>query len=167
VIHEIGFGFGTISGHTPMTADPDANAVFKGERYGFGQIRVRVHPSVFLDGRVGLGASQDGFAGNVRGQVSFGKPWRSAVQLGAEYFGDLGPSAWVRLQWDTAPPLLMGASVVRTDLPGAVLSRFGVYLAYDVAYRVSERVSIKGQVSYGPRDGSAHFGGGLGTALAF
>jgi len=73
----------------------------------------------------------------------------------------------VRLQWDTAPPVLMGASVVRTDLPGAVLSRFGVYLAYDVSYRITPRVTIKGQVSYGPRDGSAHVGGGLGTALAF
>jgi hypothetical protein len=167
VVHEIGFGFGSISGHTPLMSSETSNAVLKGTRYGFGQLRLRVHPSVFLDGRVGVGATQDGFSGNVRGQVSFGKPWRSAVQIGAEYFGDLGPSAWVRLQWDTAPPLLMGASVVRTDLPGAVLSRFGVYLAYDLAYRVSDRVSVKGQVSYGPRDGSAHFGGGLGTAVSF
>ncbi|HEY6038649.1 MAG TPA: hypothetical protein VIV58_30410, partial [Kofleriaceae bacterium] len=136
-------------------------------RYGFGEVRMRLHPSVFVDARAGMAVSQDGFGGTVRGQLTLGKPWRSCVQVGADYLADLGPTAWVRLQWDTAPPVLMGASVVRTDLPGAVLSRFGVYLAYDVSYRITPRVTIKGQVSYGPRDGSAHVGGGLGTALAF
>jgi len=166
-LHEIGFGFGEIEGRTPLMSAPDAQDAVKGSRYGFGQVRLRLDPSVFFDGRLGLGVSQDGFGGNVRGVLTFGKPWRSSVQFGAEYIADLGPSVWARLQWDTAPPVLMGASVVRTDLPGAVLSRFGVYLAYDIAYRVTPRFSIKGQVSYGPRDGGAHVGGGLGTAVAF
>jgi hypothetical protein len=164
-LHEVGFGFGAIEGKTPTQME-DASTV-KGSRYGFGQVRVRVHPSVFIDGRVGLAVSQDGFGGTTRGQVTFGKPWRSCLQMGAEYMSGLGPSGWVRLQWDTAPPLLMGASIVRTDLPGSVTSAIGLYVAYDVAYRVTDRVTIKGQVSYGPRDGVAHPGGGLGTAVAF
>jgi len=164
-LHEVGFGFGAIEGKTPTTME-DASTV-KGSRYGFGQIRVRVHPSVFLDGRVGLGVSQDGFGGTTRGQVTFGKPWRSCLQMGAEYMSGLGPSGWVRLQWDTAPPLLMGASIVRTDLPGAVTQSIGLYVAYDIAYRITDRITVKGQVSYGPRDGVAHPGGGLGTAVAF
>jgi len=164
-LHEVGFGFGTIEGRTPTEME-DASTV-KGSRYGFGQVRVRLHPSVFADARVGLGVSHDGFGANTRGQLTFGKPWRSCVQVGAEYMTDLGPSAWVRLQWDTAPPLLMGASIVRTDLPGAVTSAIGLYVAYDVAYRLSERVTVRGQVSYGPRDGVAHPGGGFGTAIAF
>jgi hypothetical protein len=167
LIHEVGFGFGAISGRTPMFSDPAAESVLKGDKYGFGQVRLRLHPSVFFDIRAGLGVSQNGFGGNTRGMVTFGKPWRSCVQFGAEYIQDLGPSAWARLQWDTAPPLLMGASVVRTDLPGAVLSRFGVYVAYDVAYKLTQRLSVKAQLSYGPRDGAAHFGGGFGTAVAF
>src|SRR5690606_5739308 len=118
-------------------------------------------------GRVGLGVSHDNFEGNGRAAVTFGKPWRSCVQVGAEYMGDLGPSGWVRLQWDTAPPLVMGASVVRTDLPGAVVDRAGLYIAYDVAYRVADRVTMRAQLSYGARDGAAHLGGGLGTAVAF
>ena len=166
-LYDIGFGFGEISGRTPMMSDPASTIEHNGARYGFGQVRLRLHPSIFVDGRVGLGVSQSGFGGNVRGAITFGKPWRSSVQLGAEYIADLGPTVWARLQWDTVAPLLMGASVVRTDLPGAVLSRFGVYLAYDIAYRINERLSIKAQVSYGPRDGSAHVGGGVGTALAF
>jgi hypothetical protein len=166
-VYEVGFGFGEISGSTPLMSAADAMVADNGARYGFGQVRLRLHPSIFVDGRAGLGVSQAGFGGNVRGVVTFGKPWRSSVQLGADYIADLGPTVWARLQWDTAPPFLMGASVVRTDLPGAVLSRFGVYLAYDVAYRINTSLSVKAQVSYGPRDGSAHFGGGLGTALSF
>ena len=42
-----------------------------------------------------------------------------------------------------------------------------LYVAYDVAYRLSPRVAVRGQLSYGPRDGVAHFGGGVGTALSF
>jgi hypothetical protein len=164
-LHEVSFGFGSIEGRTPTEME-DASTV-KGSRYGFGQIRLRIHPSVFVDARVGLGVSHDGFGGNTRGQLTFGKPWRSCLQVGAEYMADLGPSAWVRLQWDTAPPLLMGASIVRTDLPGAVTSAIGLYVAYDVSYRLSPHVTVRGQLSYGPRDGVANFGGGAGTALSF
>jgi hypothetical protein len=139
----------------------------RGLRYGFGQITVRFHPSLFFDGRVGLGVSQAGFEQNVRGALTFGKPWRSNVSVGAEYFGDLGPSAWVRLQWDTAAPLLMGASIVRTDLPGVAISPIGLYVAYDVAYKLLDRVTVRGQLSYGGRDGAARFGGGVGAAVAF
>lgn len=166
-LHEIAFGFGSISGRTPETKMATADDVLKGMRYGFGQVRLRAHPSVFIDGRLGLGVSHDGFEGHGRGSITFGKPWRSCVQIGGEYFGDLGPTGWVRLQWDTAPPLVMGASVVRTDLPGVQIDVAGLYIAYDVAYRIAERFTMRAQLSYGARDGAAHVGGGLGTAVAF
>jgi hypothetical protein len=166
-LHEIGFGFGSITGHTPESEMPTTGDVLRGMRYGFGQVRMRAHPSVFLDARVGLGVSHYDFEASGRGAITFGKPWRSCVQLGAEYIGDLGPTAWVRLQWDTAPPLKMGASVVRTDLPGAIIDPAGLYIAYDVAYEVVDRFTMRAQLSYGARDGAAHVGGGLGTAVAF
>lgn len=168
-IHHIAFGFGTIAGKTPRDSTPTTMGVLldHGERYGFGEVRLRAHRSVFVDLRVALGASYDGFDQGVRGAVTFGKPWRSCVQLGMDYLGDAGGTGWVRLQWDTAPPLVMGASVVRTDLPGAVIDSAGLYVAYDVAYRFADRMTVKGQVSYGARDGVAHVGGGLGTAVDF
>ena len=144
-----------------------AETVLKGMRYGFGQVRLRAHPSVFVDARVGLGVSQESFKGSGGAALTFGKPWRSCVQVGGEFIGDLGPSAWVRLQWDTAPPLLMGASVVRTDLPGVVISPQGLFIKYDVQYLVSPGFSVRGAVSYGARDGAAGFGGSLGTAVSF
>lgn len=167
-LHEIGFGFGSITGRTPTSEDPtQAMDVLKGMRYGFGQVRLRAHPSVFIDGRVGLGVTHDDFEGSGRASITFGKPWRSCVQIGGEVIGDLGPSGWVRLQWDTAPPLLMGASIVRTDLPGVQIDVAGLYIAYDVQYQVADRFTMRAQLSYGARDGSAHVGGGLGTAVAF
>ena len=167
LLHDVGFGYGSIDGETPTASMAGAPVASRGLRYGFGQATLRIGTSVFADTRIGLGVDDGGFTALVRGVVTFGKPWRSNVSLGAEYLGELGPSAWVRLQWDTAPPLLMGASVVRTDLPGALVSPVGLYLAYDVSYRLANRLTLRGQLSYGGRDGSPHFGGGLGTAVAF
>ena len=166
-LYHVAFGFGSISGKTPEVSAADGMSVGHALRYGFGELRVRVHPSVFLDGRISLGASQEGFAPGAGGAVTFGKPWRSNLAIGGEFLRDLGGTGWIRLQWDTAPPFLMGASIVRTDLPGAVIARAGLYVAYDVAYPLADRFTLRAQLSYGGRDGVAHVGGGLGTALDF
>jgi hypothetical protein len=166
-LYHVAFGFGSISGETPLVSAPDGAVDGKGLRYGFGEVRIRAHPSVYLDARASLGASHAGFDQGLRGAITFGKPWRSSVSVGGERLGDVGASAWVRLQWDTAPPFLMGASIVRTDLPGAVIDAAGLVLVYDVAYTLAQRLSVKAQLSYGSRDGGANFGGGVGTALDF
>jgi hypothetical protein len=167
-LHHIAFGFGAIEGRTPEYSDTAADvAARRALRYGFGEVRVRPHASVFFDLRVALGVSHEGFDQGVRGVITFGKPWRSNVSIGGEAIGDLGPTGWVRLQWDTAAPFLMGAAIVRTDLPGVTIDPNGLYIAYDIAYRIQQRFTLKGQVSYGARDGAARFGGGLGTAIEF
>lgn len=169
-LHSVTFGFGSISGTTPVDSAPinqGGSDTGHSLRYGFGGVRTRAHESIFLDARVLVGASHDGFDGGLSGQVTFGKPWRSCVSVGGEYIGDLGPSAWVRLQWDTAPPLLMGASIVRTDLPGSDIDSAGLYIAYDVAYRVADRFAMRAQLSYGARDGASSFGGGVGSSVDF
>lgn len=56
---------------------------------------------------------------------------------------------------------------MRTDLPGSTIDSAGLYLAYDVAYLIANTLTVKAQISYGSRDGAAHFGGGLGTAVDF
>lgn len=166
VLHHISFGFGSISGRTPViSAALGGEDARKALRYGYGEIRVRPHESIFLDARASLGVSGEGFDQGLRGQITFGKPWRSCVQVGGEKLGDLGASGWVRLQWDTAPPLLMGASIVRTDLPGSAIDSAGLYLAYDVSYLIANTFTIKAQVSYGSRDGAANLGGGVGTGV--
>jgi len=167
VLHQISFGFGSIGGKTPLISEVGGDAVAKSLRYGYGEVRLRPHPAVFVDMRASLGVSHEGFDQGLRGQLTFGRPWRSCLQIGAEELGDLGASGWVRLQWDTAPPFLMGASVMRTDLPGATVDFGGLYLGYDVAYTIANRFTVKALLSYGSRDGAANFGGGLGSAIDF
>ena len=166
ILHEVGFGFGSIQGTSPSVPGPDSDDPDRGLRYGFGQVRLRVHPSVFVDGRIGLGVGKQGFEENVRGAITFGKPWRSAVQVGAEYLGELGPTTWARLQWDTVPPFLMGATAMYSDQPQANDALSSTILTYDIAYRIGA-VTVRAAVSYGSREGPAKVGGGFGTALAF
>ncbi|HRC59136.1 MAG: hypothetical protein IPI49_13015 [Myxococcales bacterium] len=169
VLYHLSFGYGSIWGKTPEASTPAVHNAYltHGLRYGFGEVRLRFHPSVFVDLRAALGVSHIGFDPALRGVITLGKPWRSSVNIGGELSEDVGHSAWVRLQWDTVPPLLMGASIVRTNLPGVEISSSGLYVAYDVSYVIADRFTVRGQVSYGARDGAANVGGGLGTVVEF
>lgn len=167
-LYELVFGFGLIEGATPVyTMSTGMDHVIHGARYGFSGVRLRLADSIFVDGRISLGVSHAGFSTGTSGAVTLGKPWRSNVSFGGEYMQDLGPSLFVRLQWDTASPLLMAASVIRTDLPGALISEDGVYVKYEVMYNAFARTTLRGSLSFGGRDGPAHFGGGLGASVAF
>ena len=166
-LYEILFGFGVIQGVTPLMSEPGGDTIKTGLRYGSAGVRVRATPVIFVDARTSIGVSQDGFAAGVAGALTLGRPWRSNVSVGGEWLADLGPSAFVRLQWDTAPPLLMAAAIVRTDLPGAVIDENGMFIRYEVIYRAFGMTSLRGALSFGSRDGPAHFGGGLGAAVDF
>jgi hypothetical protein len=166
-LHSVGFGFGSIWGHTPDSDGLGAQNQVALGRYGLAEVRVRAHPSVFVDARLALGVSDEGFLRGIGGALILGKPWRSNVSMGAEMLDDLGPSAYVRLQWDTAWPVLMGAAIVRTDLPDAQVSANGLYIKYDLGYRATPSVTVRGAVSYGSRDGAGRFGGGLGVQTDF
>ncbi|MCE9577608.1 MAG: hypothetical protein K8W52_30945 [Deltaproteobacteria bacterium] len=165
-LYSTGFGMGGISGTTPTPGGPNTTDQDRQGRYGFAEVRLRLHPSIFVDGRATLGVSHSGFLRGIGGAITFGKPWRSNLSVGGEALDDLGGSAYVRLQWDTAPPLLMGASIVRTDLPGALVSANGLFLRYDVTWHPG-RYAVTAMLSYGARDGAAHFGGGVGTSVDF
>lgn len=166
-LYELVFGFGFVQGSTPAMSQPMGEHVRHGSRYGFSGVRIRMTPSVYLDGRVSLGVSHDGFSPGVAGAATFGRPWGANVSVGGEFMQDLGPTVFVRLQWDTAAPLLMAASVNRTDLPGAIIDENGLFLKYEVMYQALARTTLRGSLSFGGRDGAAHFGGGLGASVAF
>ncbi|HUQ06592.1 MAG TPA: hypothetical protein VM261_29015 [Kofleriaceae bacterium] len=166
-LHSVGFGFGSIWGRTPDSDGLGAQEQIALGRYGFAAVRVRAYPSVFVDGKLALGVSDEGFLRGLGGAVILGKPWRSNVSVGGEMLDDLGPTAFVRLQWDTAWPVLMGAAIVRTDLPDAQVSSNGLYIKYDAGYRATPSVTVRGALSYGSRDGAGRFGGGLGVQTDF
>lgn len=81
--------------------------------------------------------------------------------MGAEVIEDLGPRAWLRLQWDTVPPLLMGATVAVTDVPDAATNA-GKQVTFDATYPVSRHLAVTANVSYAAR---SHFRGGFGAGL--
>lgn len=166
-LHSVGFGFGSIWGRTPDRDGLAAREQVALGRYGSAEVRLRAHPSFFIDGKLMLGVSDEGFLRGGGAAVTFGKPWRSNLSIGGEMIDDLGPTAYVRLQWDTAVPLLMGASIVRTDLPDAQLSANGLYVKYDLAYPVNPGLVVRGAVSFGSRDGAGRLGGGLGVETRF
>jgi|JI10StandDraft_1071094.scaffolds.fasta_scaffold15735_2 hypothetical protein len=165
-LYSIGFGFGFIQGQTPRE-DPDDGSANHAARYGAATVRLRLHPSIYTDLRLILGVSHEGFMRGGAGTVTFGKPWRSNFAVGAEVLDDLGPSLSVRLQWDTVPKMLMGAAIVRTELPGTLISSSGLYLKYDVSYQLVGGHAVRAAMTYGTRDGAGRFGGGLGVATSF
>ncbi len=165
-LYAVSFGYGAIEGKTPETDMPGALAVKKSARFGFSEVRTRLHESVFVDLRATLGVDRDDLEYGGGGAITFGRPWRSCFQVGGEVLRSMGPTGWVRLQWDTAPPFLMAASVVKTDLPDAVLSD-GLYIKYDISYPLMDRLDLRAAVSYGSRDGASHWGGGAGASLSF
>jgi hypothetical protein len=167
-LYSFTLGYGFVQGVTPaMRGAVGMPGIENGARYGFGEVRWRAHESVWLDTGVMLGFSQDGFSAGTRANLTLGKEWRSCVQLGFEYLSGMGKSGWLRLQWDTVAPLLMGAEVRLTDLPGALLPG-GVMLTFDAALPVGKRVTIGAQVTYAARSQTqGAFGGGLSTAFEF
>ena len=160
-------GYGFLQGTTASERSPDAVDLDRQARYGFGGVRVRLHPSAWVDVRTIMGFSHDGFIFGGGGALTLGRPWRSSVTLGAEAVQDLGPRAWLRLQWDTVPPLLLGATVSVTDVPDAG-TKDGSAVAFDATYPITPRISVSANVSYAARDHfQGGFGAGLGTAFEF
>jgi hypothetical protein len=151
-LYSFSLGYGFVEGRTPSVRD-DTNPMFvdRGARYGFGSVRLRATEVLWLDGGVLLGFSQEGFAPGVRAAVTFGREWRTAVQVGGEVIRDLGSTWWVQLQWDTVPPLLMSARITTTDLPGSALEG-GSFLSLHADYPFSDRVKLGATVSGDARE---------------
>lgn len=163
-VYSISLGYGFIEGRTPSLDDP--GDMRTGARYGYGGLRFRLGKWGSARARAYLGVDREEFIVGVSGELTLGKWYQSSVNLGGEVLENQGSSLWVRLQWDTVAPFLMGAAVYKTDLPGAELSD-GAYIVYDIAYPMTERLTLRGSISFGSRDGPANFGGGLGTSFAF
>lgn len=165
-LYSISLGYGLIEGRTPEDERFNALDEPRGARYGYAAVKLRLSQSVWADAKTSMGVSRKGFVVGAGVGFTLGRPWRSNLSFGAEILDDMGPSAWFRLQWNTVPPLLMGATVYKTDLPGAALSG-GSFIMYDVIYPINPRVQVRANVSFGSRDGPGNFGAGAGTAFSF
>ncbi|MFH0903331.1 MAG: hypothetical protein V2A73_22105, partial [Pseudomonadota bacterium] len=159
VLYSFSLGYGFLEGKTPADELGEVPSEERSIRYGYGGIRFRLASFLWLDGRVilGFGRGLDenaqprgkGIVTGASGQLTLGKEWRSGVVLGIEHLQEVGSAKWLRLQWDTAPPFLMGATVKVTGQAG---SRFddGFVFSYDIAYPMpSSGVALTAYLSYG------------------
>jgi hypothetical protein len=166
-LYSINLKFGFLEGDTPTGTGPDDVIERRGYRYGYGGMRFRVRDSVWLDGRATIGMSDNGFAPGGGAQLILGDDWRTCVKLGAELSKALSYRAWITLQWDTVPGVLMSATAATTDEPRAEIDA-GSYVLYEVRYPASDTLSLIGKLSYGARGNRpGGLGGGLGTELTF
>ena len=166
-LYSINLGFGFLEGRTPTGLEPDATTERRGYRYGFGGLRFRLRESVWVDGKVMIGMSDEGFSPGGGGQLILGDDWRTCVKLGAEYSDALSYRAWITLQWDTVPGVLMSATAATVDEPRASIDA-GSFVIYEVKLPVSEAIALSAKLSYGARGNRpGGIGGGLGTELTF
>lgn len=166
-LYAISVGFGFLDGWTPSGTGDDAIDLERGYRFGYGGVRLRLRDSVWLDGRALIGFGDDGFSPGAGGELILGDDWRTCVKLGVEGSTALSYRAWVTLQWDTVPGLLMSATAATTDEPRAQIDA-GSYIVYRLMVPVTDAVMLTGKLSYGARGKRpGGFGGGLATELRF
>lgn len=165
-LYQIQLGFGFVQGVTPES-DPAGAERVRRARYGYGGVRLRFSDNVWVDGTALLGFAEDGFAAGVASQLILGRDDRTAVMLGVETFEELGSQAWLRLQWDTVPPYLMGVTVATTGWPDAAIPS-GSHLTFDVSWWATSQLRVTGAATMAARGNRPPgFGAGLATAYAF
>lgn len=160
-LYSIHLGFGFLQGQTPGGTSTDDGAQKAGVRFGYGGLRYRLRDKVWLDTKAMMGFGQDGFVVGVGGALTLGNDWRTAVTVGAEAMTELSYKAWLRLQWDTVPGVLMSATVATTNQPGAQIDA-GSYVEFKVRYPVSQSLELAGTINYAARGNRP---GGVGAGL--
>lgn len=166
-LYAIHLGFAFIQGKTPSGTQDDAITNAARVRYGYGGVRWRLRDKVWIDGKAMLGFGQDGFAAGIGGALTLGNDWRTAVTVGAEAMTELSYKAFMRLQWDTVPFVLMSAEVATTNQPDAQIDA-GSYVEFKVRYPLTRAMEIAGTLNFAARGNRpGGFGGGLHTRWMF
>ena len=161
-LYSFSLGFGFLEGDTPADATEDAANLQRGYRYGYGGVRLRLRDAVWLDARASLGFGDNGFSPGGGGQVILGDDWRTCVKFGFDASSALSYHAWITLQWDTVPGVLMSATAATTNQPRSEIDS-GSYVLFQVAKPINDRFAITGKLSYGGR-GNRPGGPGAGIA---
>ncbi len=166
-LYSIHLGFAFLEGQTLEGTQADAGAVEAAVRYGYGGLRLRLRDKLWLDTKAMMGFGQEGFVVGVGGALTIGNDWRTAVTVGAETMTELSYKAWLRLQWDTVPGVLMSATVATTNQPDARIDA-GSYVEFKVRYPLTPSLELAGTVNYGSRGNRpGGVGGGLHSRYMF
>jgi hypothetical protein len=166
-LYAIKLGFAFLEGQTPSGTEEGAMPIDAGARYGYGAVRWRLRDKLWVDGKVMMGFGKEGFVTGIGGALTLGNDWRTAVIIGAEAMDELSYKAWITLQWDTVPGVLMSATAATTNQPGAQIDA-GSYVEYELRLPIGDELELAGVANFGARGNRpGGFGGGLRTRYQF
>ncbi len=166
LVNSLRLGYGRMRGETLNGEETAAQSPSPGLDYGFGELRFNVGDSSAIDGRVLLGADDEGFTVGTRGALQLGRDDETFVAMGAEYVGGVGAAAFLTLSWDTVPHTRMSATIHATSFPDASRDP-GLRLVYELEIPVDDLV-FAGSIGYQARDEKVGgLSGGARVAVQF
>ena len=165
-VHAVRVGFGNYRGvGTPKSLlDSGEPGSPVGFTYGFGELELRLHPSLSLLLKGSAGVTQRGLSGGVDVGLRLGSETGTSLLIRGARVADIGQRASLELAWDSVRDWPMSAEVVVTNEP--IGEDLGVRLIYTAGRRVTSWLDVSGRVSYQLRD-IDHSGLGLGLGTTF
>jgi hypothetical protein len=166
VVHAVRVGFGSYQGTgTPRELlDTDTPGQRVGYTYGFGELELRLHPSLALLLNGSAGVNRGGLAGGFDVGLRIGSETGTSLLIRGATIATIGQRASLALAWDAVRGWPMSAEVVVTNEP--IGEDLGVRLIYSVGRSVTPWLDVSGRLSYQLRDiNHSGLGFGLGTTF--
>ncbi|MCY1078478.1 hypothetical protein [Archangium lansingense] len=165
-VHAVRVGFGNYRGiGTPRDLlDTGVPGQEVGYTYGFGELELRLHPSLSVLLKGSAGVTEDGIKGGFDLGLRIGSETGTSLLIRGATIADIGQRGSLALAWDAVKGWPMSAEVVVTNEP--IGEDLGVRLIYTVGRSVTPWLDIAGRVSYQLRDiNHSGLGFGLGTTF--
>lgn len=184
MLYAIRFGVNIMRGSIPEVdgAKIDITSDSPGMNSGFGEVEFELHRLFSAALRLHLGATQEGFAAGVGGEIRIGPHWATHLALGFDWMSTIGARGFLTFAWDTVPRFPMSFTIEATERPtlGYVIttprgdsvevdSALSTRLILDVGFEATEALTIGLRGGYAARTEavSGGFVGGLDASFAF
>jgi hypothetical protein len=165
-VHAVRVGFGNYRGIGTPRDQLDAGVPGRkvGYSYGFGEIELRLHPSLAVLLKGSAGVTREGLTSGFDVGLRIGSETGTSLLIRGATIADIGQRGSLALAWDAVKGWPMSAEVVVTNEP--IGEDLGVRLIYTVGRTVTPWLDVTGRVSYQLRDiNHSGLGFGLGTTF--
>jgi hypothetical protein len=165
-VHAVRVGFGNYRGiGTPRDQlDSGLPGQPVGFTYGFGELELRLHPSLALLLKGSAGVNRAGLQGGFDLGLRIGSETGTSLLIRGATIANIGQRGSLALAWDAVKGWPMSAEVAVTNEP--IGEDLGVRLIYTVGRSVTPWLDLTGRVSYQLRDiNHSGLGFGLGTTF--
>ncbi|PJB42940.1 MAG: hypothetical protein CO108_10925 [Deltaproteobacteria bacterium CG_4_9_14_3_um_filter_63_12] len=183
-LYAIRFGVNIMRGSIPEVDGYkiDNTSDAPGMNSGFGEVEFELHRLFSAAARLHLGATQDGFAAGVGGEVRIGPHWATHLALGFDWMSTIGARGFLTFAWDTVPRFPMAFTIEATERPTLsyavstpdgssydVESALSTRLILDVGFEVNEALTLGLRGGYAARTEAVTGGfvSGVDASFAF